>query len=82
MSHSQDHPDAPDISGRDAADIPSDASLKNKADANELEPDDIIARRAATEALRHAGEGETFIVPSDLEDDDQRSAAPGTREQQ
>ncbi len=82
MSHSQNRPGMPDIRGRGAADIPSDAALKNRADPNEAEPDDIIARRAATEALRHAGEGETFIVPADLEDDGERAAAPGTREQE
>ena len=83
MSQPKNHPGTPDINDhRDVADIASDAALKSRADPNEVEPDDIIARRAATEALRHAGEGESFIVRSDLEDDDERAAAPGTREQE
>lgn len=59
----------------------SEAALKGKDGDETVEPDDIMSRRAAKEALRRASQGETYLVKSDLEDDDQRDAAPGTREQ-
>jgi hypothetical protein len=47
----------------------------------EREPAEIAYDRAQIEASRQAAHGDAFIVKTDLEDDDQRSAAPGTREQ-
>ena len=70
-----------DIDNQDIEPIESDSGLHSAEDPNGVEPDDQLNRRAAREALRHAGSGDAFIVKSDLEDDDQRDAAPGTREQ-
>ncbi|MCD2181885.1 DUF2934 domain-containing protein [Rhizobium sp. GN54] len=47
--------------------------------AGEIEGDDLPSLQALREAARqHA---DTYIVKTDLEDADQREAAPGTREQ-
>ncbi|TCL68293.1 DUF2934 family protein [Rhizobium sp. BK251] len=45
----------------------------------EIEGDDTPNLAAIREAARE--HTDTFLVPSDLEDADQREAAPGTREQ-
>lgn len=57
--------------GRNAAD-PADA-------AGELAPDALPRHDAMREATRL--HGDVFLVKTDLEDQDQRDAAPGTREQ-
>lgn len=57
----------------------AEAEREIEADAGEIEGDDIPNQRALREAAReHA---DTYLVSTDLEDDDQRSASPGTREQ-
>lgn len=45
----------------------------------ELDPDELTSLRARRQAARQ--HEDAFIVATDLEDDDQRDAAPGTREQ-
>ncbi|WP_296038263.1 hypothetical protein [uncultured Agrobacterium sp.] len=45
----------------------------------EVDPDEMISLRARKQAARQ--HEDAFIVATDLEDDDQRDAAPGTREQ-
>ncbi len=45
----------------------------------EADPDELISLRARKQAARQ--HEDAFIVATDLEDDDQRDAAPGTREQ-
>lgn len=45
----------------------------------EVDPDELISLRARRQAARQ--HEDAFIVATDLEDDDQRDAAPGTREQ-
>ncbi|MGV1917056.1 hypothetical protein [Rhizobium sp. 22-785-1] len=45
----------------------------------EVDPDELISLRARKQAARQ--HEDAFIVATDLEDDDQRDAAPGTREQ-
>jgi hypothetical protein len=47
--------------------------------APEIEGDDIINVKAMREAARQ--HGDVFLVKSDLDDQEQREAAPGTREQ-
>ncbi len=49
------------------------------AHSEEISPDDLPNVKAMREAARE--HGDAFIVKSDLEDLDQRDAAPGTREQ-
>ena len=44
-------------------------------------PDDAVSLEARREALRNAERGDQFVVATDLEDSEQREAAPGTREQ-
>ena len=45
----------------------------------EVDPDELLSLRARKQAARQ--HEDAFIVATDLEDDDQRDAAPGTREQ-
>lgn len=45
----------------------------------EIEGDDVPNLAALREAARQ--HGDAYIVPSDMEDADQREASPGTREQ-
>lgn len=45
----------------------------------EVDPDELISLRARKQAARQ--HEDAFIVATDLEDDDQRDAAPGTRKQ-
>jgi hypothetical protein len=47
--------------------------------AGEIEPDERAKQSALKEQARL--HGDAYIVESDLEDQDQREAAPGTREQ-
>jgi hypothetical protein len=47
--------------------------------SNEISGDDRANAKAIREASRQ--HGDAFVVKSDLEDQDQRDAAPGTREQ-
>ncbi|MEZ2126597.1 MULTISPECIES: hypothetical protein [unclassified Sinorhizobium] len=44
-----------------------------------VEGDDVANLKAMKEAARERGDA--FVVKSDLEDEDQREASPGTREQ-
>jgi len=82
MPHARKTAGAPDIKDQDVSNETTDASLKGRDGRKTVEPDDVLSKRAAAEELRRAGQaGDGFIVASDLEDDDQRDAAPGTREQ-
>lgn len=54
-----------------------DSAAKHK---KEVKGDDVANLKAMREAARE--HGDSFIVKSDLEDQDQREAAPGTCEQQ
>ncbi|WP_296075666.1 hypothetical protein [uncultured Agrobacterium sp.] len=45
----------------------------------EVDPDELLSLRARKQAARQ--HEDAFIVATDLEDDDQRDAAPGTRKQ-
>jgi len=57
----------------------AERELGEQADSQTVEGDDIANPRALKEAARqHA---DTYIVASDLEDDDQRTSSAGTREQ-
>jgi hypothetical protein len=51
----------------------------NKPDEKTVDPDDLPNLDAIQEAVRQ--HGDVYIVKSDLEDEDQRNSAPGTREQ-
>ena len=64
-----------DIQDKDVTVLDSDSQLKSPADESEIEGDDIISNRARREAARE--HSDTYLVKSDLEDDDQRSASPG-----
>ena len=64
-------PSGEGVAGRDPED-PADA-------AGELAPDDLPRHEALREAARLRSD--VFLVKTDLEDQDQRDAAPGTREQ-
>ncbi|KXG86832.1 hypothetical protein [Agrobacterium bohemicum] len=66
-----------DIDDKDVADFHTERELKG--DPEEIDPDEAINLRARRQAARQ--HEDAFIVATDLEDDDQRDAAPGTREQ-
>ncbi|MFP5076259.1 hypothetical protein ACLE20_03040 [Rhizobium sp. YIM 134829] len=59
--------------------IESDSQLHDREDETAIDPDDTATLAARREAARQ--HGDAYIVASDLEDADQREAAPGTREQ-
>jgi len=71
------NPNALDIEDKDVTDFHTERELKDQAD--EIDPDESINLRARRQAARQ--HEDAFIVATDLEDDDQRDAAPGTREQ-
>ncbi|MCZ7463586.1 hypothetical protein [Rhizobium rhizogenes] len=66
-----------DIREEDVARFETDSELKSKD--GEIYPDETMSLRARRQAARQ--HEDAFIVATDLEDDDQRDAAPGTREQ-
>ncbi|TRB02673.1 MULTISPECIES: hypothetical protein [Rhizobium/Agrobacterium group] len=66
-----------DIRDEDVARFETDSELKSKD--GEIYPDETMSLRARRQAARQ--HEDAFIVATDLEDDDQRNAAPGTREQ-
>lgn len=66
-----------DIEDDDVARFETDGELKAKD--VEIYPDESVSLRARRQAARQ--HEDAFIVATDLEDDDQRDAAPGTREQ-
>jgi hypothetical protein len=66
-----------DIRDEDLARFETDSELKSKE--GEIYPDESMSLRARRQAARQ--HDDAFIVATDLEDDDQRDAAPGTREQ-
>ena len=66
-----------DIRDEDVARFETDSELKGKD--GEIYPDESMNLRARRQAARQ--HEDAFIVATDLEDDDQREAAPGVREQ-
>lgn len=78
MSDPKDKKNEPlDIKDEDLPRFHTDSELKAKD--GEIYPDESISLRARRQAARQ--HEDAFIVATDLEDDDQRDAAPGTREQ-
>ncbi|WP_459460782.1 hypothetical protein [Rhizobium sp. No.120] len=72
-----------DVTRNRVGSVPADQT-KGEIDAasehvKERAPDDVPNIEAEKEAVRQ--HGDAFVVKSDLEDADQREAAPGTREQ-
>ena len=66
-----------DIGDEDVARFETDSELKGED--GEIYPDESMNLRARRQAARQ--HEDAFIVATDLEDDDQREAAPGVREQ-
>lgn len=66
-----------DIRDEDVARFETHSELKDRE--GEIYPDEIMSLRARRQAARQ--HEDAFIVATDLEDDDQREAAPGVREQ-
>ena len=58
----------------------SDSSLP-RTQSERAGRQDVASLEATKEALRNTGRGDQFVVATDLEDSEQREAAPGTREQ-
>lgn len=82
MNTPKNRPAAGTAKQADVDHIRSEASLDDKTSRAEVDPEDIARHEAKKEGLRNAGRGDQFVVASDLEDSDQRDAAPGTREQE
>ncbi|MDQ0455589.1 hypothetical protein [Rhizobium paknamense] len=59
--------------------LPDSDEVLKTGRREEIDPDERAKLAALREAQR--AHGDVFLVKSDLEDEDQRSAAPGTREQ-
>ncbi|HVK92248.1 MAG TPA: hypothetical protein VM468_12745 [Mycoplana sp.] len=69
-----------DVDVPNVDDFDQESKLKPSGQEDEgIAPDELISQRARAEAVRQ--HGDVYIVESDLEDDDQRSATPGVREQ-
>ncbi|MES5046574.1 hypothetical protein ABVB72_14945 [Rhizobium nepotum] len=66
-----------DIRDEDVPHFETDSELKAKE--GEIYPDESMNLRARRQAARQ--HEDAFIVATDLEDDDQREATPGVREQ-
>lgn len=81
MKASKPRSEATSAERGDVEHIRSEASLKSETSRAEVGSDDVASREAKKEAFRNALRGDQFVVESDLEDSDQRDAAPGTREQ-
>lgn len=62
-------------------DAQPDASMDPSASRTQPSLDNAVSHEARREALRNANRGDQFVVATDLEDSEQREAAPGTREQ-
>lgn len=71
-----------DIRHNAGVEFDREEALKSVEKGNAVEPDDLPSQRAIAEAVRQSRHGDSYIVPADLEDDDQRTGAPGTREQE
>ncbi len=66
-----------DIKDEDVARFETEGELTQHQ--QEMDADELTSLRARRQAARQ--HEDAFIVATDLEDDDQRDAAPGTREQ-
>ena len=71
----------PNPGQRGADHIQSDAALDPSVSPEEEGPEDKAKQETKKEALRNTRRGDPFVVSADLEDSDQREAAPGTRDQ-
>lgn len=71
-------PRGPLAKNKSQAPLPGELNSETEH-AQDISPDDVPNIDALREAVRQRND--TFIVKSDLEDQDQRDAAPGTREQ-
>ena len=63
------------------ADTQPEAAPEPSVSRAQASPEDAVSQEARREALRNANHGDQFVVATDLEDSEQREAAPGTREQ-
>ncbi len=81
MTNSNTGPGKATNSPETGADTNPEAAQKPAVSRAQASPDDAVSQEARREALRNANQGDQFVVATDLEDSEQREAAPGTREQ-
>ncbi|ACP26775.1 hypothetical protein NGR_c30380 [Sinorhizobium fredii NGR234] len=62
-----------------SAPVKTDSDLHPEAATQPLEPDELIKKRAAREAMRR--KRDDYVVESDLEDEDQRFPLPTMKDQ-
>lgn len=71
-----------DIKDADVTPVHSEADLKSANRANGDQPDDRAAPDAAIEGVRNAYHGDTFVMWSDLDEDEEDNGAPGRRDRE
>ncbi|OAP39143.1 hypothetical protein AU381_08560 [Sinorhizobium glycinis] len=69
----------PDVGSDTREPVETDSDLHPEAGAQPLEPDELIKKRAAREAMRR--KRDDYVVESDLEDEDQRFPLPTMKDQ-
>ncbi|PDT80032.1 hypothetical protein [Sinorhizobium sp. BJ1] len=70
----------PDVRTGSSEPVKTDSDLHPEAGTQPLEPDELIQKRAAREAMRR--KRDDYIVESDLEDEDQRFPLPTMKDQE
>jgi hypothetical protein len=75
------HPEGADIDHwrRAEEELGAETDSSGESDAEPFEGDNLANPRAMREAARE--HSDTYLVATDLEDDDQRTSSAGTREQ-
>lgn len=82
MTKSNTAPATPNHSQDEAAHANAEAAQDPSLTPPQPGPADAVSQEARKEALRNASHGDQFVVATDLEDSEQRDAAPGVREQE
>ncbi|APG86015.1 hypothetical protein SAMCCGM7_Ch3297 [Sinorhizobium americanum CCGM7] len=71
--------DVPNVTSDSGQPVKTDSDLHPEAGTPPLEPDELIRKRAAREAMR--SKRDDYVVESDLEDEDQRFPLPTMQDQ-
>ncbi|ASY58334.1 MULTISPECIES: hypothetical protein [Sinorhizobium] len=69
----------PDVTSDSAQPVKTDSDLHPEAGDQPLEPDELVRKSAAREAMHSKRDG--YVVESDLEDEDQRFPLPTMKDQ-
>ena len=69
----------PDVRSKTSEPVKTDRDLHPEAGTQPLEPDELMKKPAAREAMRR--KRDDYVVESDLEDEDQRFPLPTMKDQ-